>query len=582
MPDPDPFEWPQVPGTINRPGMPPRYSYPVRPQQPGKDFGDNTEFPVPTYAQFPMRVSDFLQQQKAVTMFAPPQTFGDPFGNDPPTEWPAPGTPIKVPKCVYLSSVPPCHLWGDNFTLMTRWTFPGYFPHYDDPEPHLPSEPPAPSLPYGALTFPGFIGTYEFYWTIDPQIEATKLIPRWWTKYNKVHNPIVDEHNRLIAEFQAAKEYLEATYPNDVFVHISNFFPDPPDTAIAPNDEKKPKVLDVYTEAQVSPDDKINGPLWMLGPNAYHYKEQDNQGNDVFKTDFFGTDFLHIYAGYPTYRGNFNSSGWVDNFFSLNSANERQKQMIQEGIWATTIGYPLDKTFGFAFDQWKFFHDIGYGYEGTGYQQLIDVYDRLLNKTQSVGDHDLPQGKLAVLKTGIANFSGHTVLLHEYDLSFDVGTKPDFRKDSRATKFPRHDIIYTDQDWIEQNIVLSYQQRQDEDPNPDGDHYYPGLHYNGGPDEQAVVGSLFNYFERFPSTGQYRTVYTPELQFQWSTFNTVMNGLGPGAIKVWNQLIEDHELGPLGYQYQDHSSVIDVNYIVQAVINHYGLEHKPGEPGGSG
>src|ERR1019366_6617205 len=106
------------------------------------------------------------------TMFMPGQSLGSP--TEYPTAWPEAGTMLRVPKCVFLTSNPPAHLWGKNFTLMSKWSPYGYFGHWYDMHVRDTRYEAATVGSEGSEIFGGFTGNYGYIgWTIDPQYSST-------------------------------------------------------------------------------------------------------------------------------------------------------------------------------------------------------------------------------------------------------------------------------------------------------------------------------------------------------------------------------------------------------------------------
>jgi hypothetical protein len=465
-----------------------------------------------------------------------------------PEVWPAAGTPLRVPKCVFLTSCPPAHLWGKNFTLMSKWAPFGYFGHYFDAVARdIRVTPTATMVPNGSELFDGFSGNYSYIgWTIDPQYPLTNDGRRKWNKCSVVLNLIYNEHLRLVNEFQIAKAYLETRYPNQVFVQICEFFPNSPVTAIAPNDELMPKVLDVYSDAGIAanaPKHKANGPVWLLGPDTIDFDPTSRQ----FTTDFFGTNFLHIYCGYQATGGGDGSV--VD--------------LLGRFHWSDIkFGYKLDTTFGPGFDQWIVLPNFE-GYEGDSYGIALNR----LKGDMGSGDPTLvPSGKFDNLLLGYRNFAGYHTSLHEYDLDFNFGAPAQFLSGMGiGTIWPRGDVVYGDQDWVEQVIILGYDEREAiyGSGAPYFDEDFPGVDFDGG---------VYNHFIRYPGTDEYVNTWIPELQTQWSTLKTAMLDLGPKTVSLWDDLFTRYNLADFGFSYDGGSSVVDADYIIKYVQTYYGLK----------
>lgn len=570
---------------LNRPFTTPRF-----PGDAGVDFRGQLWQP------FPITRSSFIDPSKGQpfwTMFMPGQSYGMPYSTELPNTWPPAGAPLRVPKVVFLTSVPPAHLWTRKFVLVTKWARQarGYLPHWDDAEVRdtriwSPDYRPAVKYPYGTLVFPAFYGGYEYIgWTCDPQYDKREEGRRMIRRYTEIKNPIVDEHLRLVGEFREAKEYLEAKYPGEIFVQVCEFFPSEPLTGIAPSDELMPKVLDVYTEqgrATNTPQHFANGPTWMLGPNVCFY----DQVLDRPCLNFFGTDFLHIYCGYQSSDGAIGRDGFSPRY------KPNLHDLITRYHWDDTqFGYRLDDQFGYGYDSFlvsmKPPGTYSDGYENESYEACKARMDALMNasKTYDVGggkSRTVPQGKLSMLRVGFPTFSGYRVRLHEYDLTFKPeGGLPHFRPGTGPCKFPRGDTVYEDQDWVEQAIVMQYQQRQDEDPNTYGDSYYPGAHYDGygtgsggGPPSEGGEHGGYNFFERYPGTDMYEKTWTPRLQNQHTWMVQVLNGLGPKAAQIWQDLIEENRLDRLNFEYAGGSSAVTSGSIVRTVEQHFGVYYR--------
>ena len=154
----------------------------------------------------------------------------------------------------------------------------------------------------GSLLFDGFVGGYEYIgWTIDPQYNTREEHRRGWRKYATVHNVIVDEHTRLIAAFRDAKTYLEAKYPDKVFVEITGFFPDRPrhrDRPSRPADAQGPRRLHLGRGRGQHADPPRERPDLDARPQLRQLRHGPR-----WYTPCFGTNFLHIYCGYQADQG---------------------------------------------------------------------------------------------------------------------------------------------------------------------------------------------------------------------------------------------------------------------------------------
>lgn len=525
------------------------------------------------YPKFPgissfVRRSDFLDTTRAPywSMFMPGQSMGRPYPPEVPSTWPPTGAPLRVPKVLFLTSCPPAHLYTNNFTLISKWSkfARGYLGHHDDAVARdtrfwSPAYAPATVNPYGSLVFDGFVGGYDYIgWTCDPQNLPREEGRRLIRKYATIPNPIVTEHLRLVAEFAIAKSTLESRYPGRVFVQICEFFPSAPSLGIAPNDEMLPRVLDVYTPAGIeanTPKHFANGPTWMLGPDFYNFNLTTHQN----EMNFFGTDFAHIYCGYQSSDNVINDDG-----FLFRGAPDITDLITRYNWDDGLFGYKLDTSFFAGYDQFLVNLDptdstYNDGYEYGAYDKAVEWLNTVMNNTSTLTigplTRTLLKGKLDLLKLGFPNFASYATELHQYDMTFPFpGSPPNFRT-GVGSLYPRGDTIYEDQDWVEDEIVGSYDTRRDTDPNLLGDRYYPGADYDSG---------VYNFYNRYPATDQYINTWTPQLHNQFNWLKQVLNDLGPKTSDIWDQLIEENHLDDFGFTRPETSgsSTITADYII--------------------
>lgn len=475
-------------------------------------------------------------------MFMPGQSSG--FTKEKPSVMPAPGSLPRVPKTVFLTSCPPAHLWGANFTLVTKWTPFGYFGHWNDAMARDTRYTTPTINPYGSLVFDGFTGQYSYMgWSIDPQYPLAWEGRRMFKKHAVVPNLIVTEHYRLVAEFQAAKAILEAKYPNQVFVQVCEFFPNDPVTTIAPEDELSPKVLDVYTpegRAHNAPKASASGPIWLLGPDK-----------DAGPEDFFGSNFLHIYCGYQSDGPDATPTPTVEDLRGRFN-------------WPGNLGYKLDTSFNFGFDQW-IAQNPADPFAPDGYEGVNVLFTENYLKAQMTGEHHgiIPTGdKLTNLQHAHDGFRGYKTVLHEYDLPWSFGGEPDFTP--QGTTGPCGPATYYDQDWVEQTIIIGYLIRE--------------ALAAGDPDQCFGTGGggltgdgNYNLFEAYPSTLSYTETLVPQLRSQWSYLKTTILDLAPKTVQIWNDLFAYYGLADLGFEYGGGSSTVTSASIVAYVESHYGL-----------
>ncbi len=472
------------------------------------------------------------------TMFMPGQSSGS--NNELPAVWPAAGSLLRVPKCVFLTSVPPAHLCGKNFTLMSKGGPYGYFGHYFDAVARDIRVTPSPTVnPYGSLVFQGFTGTYTYIgWTIDPQYPPAMDKRRQFNKCSVIPNAIYSEHLRLVGEFQSAKAILEAKYPNEVFVQICEFFPSTPAVTVAPQDELMPLVFDVYTPEGIAANAPLhgaNGPAWLLGP-------------DHDATNFFGTNFLHLYCGYQDDGGNSSPKSAFD---AVNRWH----------WWSNNFGYKLDVNFGLGHDQWIEDPGIPDGYESFTYGFATQHMDKTLGSNSPEAATVSASTPLDFLRNGYSKFAGYKVALYTYDAPWDFPL-PKFNTDTGAY-FPCHVLDYGDQDWVEQTFFD-----------------YPDISeiFAGNPEIclETGAGGLdgdgnYNVFMRYPTSLEYKQTFLPALDEQFTLLTTALQNLGPKTAQIWNYLIDTHSLGDVGIGYAGGSSQLTADSIVALVEEHYGL-----------
>jgi hypothetical protein len=510
------------------------------------------------------------------SLFMPGQSGGV-KGVDNPTVWPSPGTLLRVPKCVFLTSVPPAHLWGEQFTLMTKWQPYGYFGHWFDSEARDVRFTPPSSVIEGSELFDGQTGTFAYLgWAVDPQYNTDLDGPRKWEKVGSITNASFEEHNRLQEVFAEVKEILEAQYPNQIYIYITQFFPSNPVRAIGPNDENEPLVLDVVSQEGIAantPPDFCNGPLWILGPDQVDDRSQFQvPPSPKFEANFFGTNFLHIYAGYqclaPLLAGDNagpnDLSGMINRLFFANT---------------TTMGNPLDggvvaRINGYS--PWKAAtEDPLDGYEGTA------SYDFMLNYVESKGFaaesvdnpvRNLPIGKGAKLQSVYNNFAGYSCALFQYDATYGgnyagLSTASGSQVSDGATGTPPYvgPTNYSVQSWVE-NYRFNIGQVMADIQNDAalGLLTYSDYHFEPG-------NGLYNYYTRYPSTEQ-MAVFTNYLQQQYTLMTTALNGLGPKTAEMWATMIDTYDLADYGFSNPGGSSLLTVEYLVDYIKSHYGLQ----------
>lgn len=587
---------------INQPGQVPR-----NPASGGLSDGVFQSSPgITSRSRF--LVNDYTNDNPAYwSMFMPGQD-GRGSGDGPlPAVWPAAGSLLRVPKCVYLTSCPPAHLWGANFVLMTEWSPNGYFGHYNDAtardtRTYAPGYAPPTSVPLGSLAFDGLTGTYSYIgWTIDPQFDPREIGRRKWQKYATIPNPIVAEHLRLVAEFQIAKSTLEARYPDQVFVQVCDFFPLDPVTAIAPWDERMPKVLDVYTPSATNPNTPgmfANGPIWMLGPDRVVFDVVSR----TYSTPFFGTNFLHIYCGFQAIQGQLIEGETFEEGPGLSVPDI--SDLVLRGSFDSNTGYSLntDPSFAGVMTSWVMTdHDMYQtGTNGTlvvnSIQNYITTAYSLMTQSTLLdpgGPNERlePEGKLDMLLLGWRNFAGYRVSLHEYDLTWSFGPPVTRFKGATTTSlYPCYSLNYDDQDWVE-GYAFNYADRVSQYgsgapwhdlcfPGANGEGY-PGAAGTGGDDATGGTGpggsfnteADYNMSTRYPGTDQYEGPggYNSVLKAQYDLFVAAMTNASPGCVAVWNQMIREKSLDTLGFQYDGGSSLVDSAYIIAYVEDYYGL-----------
>lgn len=485
--------------------------------------------------------------------------------DDLPNVWKPPGSLLRVPKCVFLTSVPPAHLWGDHFTLMTKWVAYGYFGHWNDSVARDVRTTAASSAAFGSLVFDGFVGTFSYIgWTIDPHYDPSMDAPRKWSKIGNIPNVSFAEHNRLMAVYTEVKETLETMYPGQIFIYIPEFFPKNPVRAFGPNDENMPLILDIVSPdgiAANTPKNWANGPLWILGPDAIEDVSQFQVPPSAkFQADFFGTNFLHIYAGYQCadgQAGHFGSRSGPD----INDVTGRR-------FWnnVTSFGDPLDKGIEaslIGYTSWEAATSAPLdGYEGQSFTDMLNFMDDIGFRTEGVDGpvRTIPVGKGALLKAAFNNFAGYKCALFEYDGSYSgsyTGIEPG---QGNSDKTIYHGITnFKVQDWVE-DFRFNIEQVIIDTPNPYGDiHYEPG-----DPD--------YNVYIRYPSTPQMK-VFTDFADLQYATMLNTLNDLGPKTVEMWSTMISTHNLGDYGFEYVGGSSMLTVEYLLDYIQRHFGFIH---------
>lgn len=483
------------------------------------------------------------------TMFMPGQSKGS--KDEYPTDWPKEGKLLRVPKCVFLTSCPPIHLWGKNFTLMSKWMPFGYLGHWHDAPVRDIRYKDAIANPYGTLIFGGFTGTYDYLgWTIDPRYADTH--PEWdgrrkFHKCEVVQNAIYYEHYRLIAAFDAAKKTLESRYPGEVFVEVTEFFPRDPKMTKAPRDELDPLVFDIYTEsgyAANAPKHGTDGPVWLLGPD-----------NGQYPMEFLGTNFLHIYAGYQTEGGSSDPRNADDIFSRYHYPNR-------------VFGYKLDRNFGPGYTEWKEVTAVPSGYLDWAEDATFNTVKSDMGKSLSYEDalNGVVGGKLDKLRLGWPNFAGYRVALHEYDRPF-IFPGAHFLPEQKTEMPPKTSGTYGDADWVEQTVIIAYSTRKriyEESHDPYGDQYFPGP-------EGLLGDGVYNLFVRYPGTDIYVDIFVPMLNAQHDLLKKALESLGPGTKRIWERLNNLYGLEKLGIAYNGGSSTLTADSIVQMVEEHYGL-----------
>lgn len=539
---------PEPAGPLNQPG-----EAPVLPRTPHRAVRKN---PFMTGEEWCM----FMPGQSSGVK--PARTDTNP-ADDLPTTWKPPGSLLRVPKCVFLTSVPPAHLWGDHFTLMTKWTAYGYFGHWNDSEARDVRFTPASSVAFGSLLFDGFVGTFSYIgWTIDPHYDPSMDAPRKWSKIGTIPNVSFSEHNRLMAVYAEVKETLEAMYPGQIFVYTPQFFPTNPVRSFGPNDENMPLILDVVSPdgiAANTPKNWANGPLWILGPDAIDDVSQFQVPPTAkFQADFFGTNFLHIFAGYQC------SDGTVGHFDQRSAPDIGDVKSRRHWVNVSTFGDPLDGGIEaglIGFTSWEAaIHEPLDGYEGDTYNNILSYMEDIGFRADSVDGpvRTVPVGKGALLKAVFDNFAGYKCALFQYDGSYSgsyTGIEPG-QGNSPNTLFDGV-THFKVQDWVE-DFRFNIEQVILDTPNPDGDiAYEPG-------------NLIYNVYLRYPSTPQMK-VFTDFADLQFTTMQNTLNDLGPKTVQIWNTIISTYDLGNYGFEYVGGSSMLTVSYLLEYIQRHFGF-----------
>ena len=227
----------------------------------------------------------------------------------------------------------------------------------------------------------------------------------------------------------------------------------------------------------------------------------------------------------------------------------------------STFGYPLG-----ASTVWDYFHwfiDPADGYQGQSYADTLTYLDKAMNLQIDMGDYLMSVGRLAKLRVGWRNFSGYHVALLQYDLPFDFSASPGFQGGGQC-KWPRGDIVYEEQDWVEGEIVMSYAQREAMQAG-DPDYYFPGADYD--------IANGYNAFQRYPPLDWYTDPggWNDQLGLQWTRMRDAILGLGPQSVRLWNAIIEANGLADLGFEYVAGSSTLNAGSIVAYVEDYFGL-----------
>jgi hypothetical protein len=491
---------------------------------------------------------------KMPVMFMPGQASGLLSPNqlhDVPVRWPEAGQVCRVPKVVFLSVVVPPHLYFSKFSLVSRYSTMGLYGHHDVPE----------ANPGGVAGAPGSQifwhgGTYDLIdWLADPDLESNGLLgPRKYRIRAEVRNEVMLEYDRLIEACFAVKRDIESAYAGHVWVQVCQFLPSHPKRRRTSTILKE-NVFDLADEAN-KPLHSASGPLWMLGPDCRGGAHVDH---------FAGTDFLHIYMGMPAIgEGRTPPTSAGDVLYNYASGYRM-------------AGHSLDMNYFSPTRTQVYCPPRGEGpWDDTNWSEFTAMTSGGIVYVDRYGN---PVGKLSKLQEAHKCFAGYRTLLCPIGLRWSWPPEPSFANTSGATsRFPRGDLRYDDQDWVEAyHFQLTLDRMIEQGAQSDPDVYSPT--WSGGTHP-------YNIFFREPNSKNYE--YNPaqtdaenalkfnvRLAERFATLRYHMERIAPQTAAYFSKMIADHHLDRVGFEVGPTTSEISAATLTSLISDHFALSASP-------
>lgn len=515
---------------------------------------------------------------KLPVFFMPGQSSGI-VNKDFPKRWPLKNTlALRMPCTVFLSSLFPPSLCGEQFELQSRWSNPGWYGHWFDADPitHV-------SYNRGSLMF-RHGGSYEFMdWLLNPERPDSDYGARRADYKSRISNEILKEHLRLIGVYRAVKRYFETKYYGKVWVQICQWMP---------SDITFKTTQDLFKQRGPDPAALTNqpihmcmGPPWMLAPTG---------------TDFVGTNFLHVYAGFPASMRETNMA------LSLNLHHQLPPNVNAWFLWnfwglfqyiAAPPGFNFNKSTGVIIKTF-IVDDLNtpgtYVGNGIFIKQLFGAAERDVGFTypgtidgvmaMHMGDYGT---KRDVLRQAVHKFANYKTIVSPYSLpwSFDT-SRLGFQNYSPRTVFPRYEVKYSEQDWVE-GILFP----------PTIDHILndiiPGGGFDRGDSFESDGSRLYdskywgpygyNVFYREPLNENYEynismsmnermTKHLWRLEERFYRFKSLLEGLEPSHRYMFEQFIARDNLDALGFEARPNSSWITTDSLIAEIEAQFNLD----------
>jgi hypothetical protein len=304
------------------------------------------------------------------------------------------------------------------------------------------------------------------------------------------------------------------------------------------------------------------GPLWMLGPDAY--------GGSGHCDHFAGTDFLHVYMGMP-------ATG-----YEYAPPRTTAEALMHDFCWGPMIGHDLNESI-WSPATWESGRTsvncpkIGEGPwdEPSWSGWMGDTSETI----EMVDQYGFPRGKLAKLREGHKCFHGYRTVIHPIAARFAFPGEPSFLNTGGETsRFPRHDLKYDDQDWVESYhfqatldrlIEGGAQSAQDiYSPTWSGETHPYNIYFREPPND---------WYEPDPakSDADNAVKYNVRLAERFAAMKHHLSQIEPKTRAYFETMITRHKLDELGFEIGGTTDTVSSGSLHALIVGHFNLANQP-------